>query len=294
VSAPPTPRMDPSDPDYPVLDDHLHLDPVNGKGAEGAAEFAAAGGTHMLVCNKPSWSYGVEVESREDFRVGYDHTVDVVAAATERLHGRGWAVLGVHPALLSRLLDRGYDPGEAADLMRAGLDVAADYVDENVVALKSGRPHYDIDDQARAAANAVMRHAFELGADRGCAVQLHTEGGEAFPDIARWAREAGMDPARVVKHYAAGRCEGPTPSVLADREELERAAGADAPFMMETDFVDDPDRPGAVLGPKTVPKRTRWLAEQGYAYGDGALERAHVTTPRLAYGIDTRGTLGSG
>ena len=92
--------------------------------------------------------------------------------------------------------------------------------------------------------------------------------------------------------YAAGRCEGPTPSVLADREELERAAGREAPFMMETDFVDDPDRPGAVLGPKTVPKRTRWLAERGHDYGDGTLERAHVETPRTVYGIDTRATLG--
>jgi TatD-related deoxyribonuclease len=59
--------------------------------------------------------------------------------------------------------------------------------------------------------------------------------------------------------------------------------------MMETDFIDDPDRPGAVLGPKTVPKRSRWLREQGY---EEALERAHVRTPQQVYGIDTRGTLG--
>jgi TatD-related deoxyribonuclease len=285
--------MDPSNPDDPVLDDHLHLDPVNGRGAEAAADFAAAGGTHLLVCNKPSWSYGVEVDDAAEFRVGYDHTVDVVAAASERLPGRAWPVLGVHPALLSRLVDRGYDPGTAVDLMCAGLDVAAEYVADGhgVVALKSGRPHYDVEEAVWEASNAVMRHAFDLGAEHGCAVQLHTEGGEAFPDIAEWGREAGLDPVRVVKHYAAGRCEGPTPSVLADRDELERAAEGDAPFMMETDFVDDPERPGAVLGPKTVPKRTRWLAGQGYTYGGGALECAHVETPRAAYGIDTRATL---
>ncbi len=28
---------------------------------------------------------------------------------------------------------------------------------------------------------------------------------------------------------------------------------------METDFLDAPSRPGAVLGPKTVPKRTQAL-----------------------------------
>ena len=37
------------------------------------------------------------------------------------------------------------------------------------------------------------------------------------------------------------------------------AASANAPWGMETDFLDDPRRPGAVLGPKTVPKRTQQL-----------------------------------
>ena len=30
---------------------------------------------------------------------------------------------------------------------------------------------------------------------------------------------------------------------------------------METDFLDDPKRPGAVLGPKTIPKRTNQLCQ---------------------------------
>ena len=52
---------------------------------------------------------------------------------------------------------------------------------------------------------------------------------------------------------------------------------------METDFLDDPDRPGAVLGPKTVPRRVRWLREEGY---DETIRRAHVETPARVYGID--------
>ena len=30
---------------------------------------------------------------------------------------------------------------------------------------------------------------------------------------------------------------------------------------METDFLDDPSRPGAVLGPKTIQKRTHQLCQ---------------------------------
>ncbi|MFC7154526.1 TatD family hydrolase [Halomarina halobia] len=273
----------------PVLDDHMHLDPVNGRGVEACEEFADHGGTHLLVLNKPSWHYGVEVEEGGDFQTAYDHTVDVVRESNEVLAGRAWPVLGVHPALISQLVDRGYAPEEARDLMRAGLDTAAEYVaDGRALALKSGRPHYEVDEAVWEASNEVMRHAFALGADLGCAVQLHTEDGEDFTEVAEWAEAAGIRREHVVKHYSTGGVVGPTPSVLADREELVRAAERGIPFMMETDFIDDPDRPGAVLGPKTVPRRTRWLREEGY---DGALERAHVETPRMVYGIDTRATL---
>ncbi|WP_254840722.1 TatD family hydrolase [Natronomonas marina] len=275
--------------DGPVLDNHLHLDPVNGRGAEAAAEFAEAGGTHLNVLNKPSWNLAGEVDDADGFRETFDITVEVTAEADEILPGRAWPVLGVHPALVSRLVDRGYDPDEAADLMRTGIDVAAEYAaDGPALAIKSGRPHYDVDDAVWAASNEVMRHAFQRGAEVGCAVQLHTEGGEDFREVAEWAEAAGLPRERVVKHYADGYVEGPIPSVVCDKDELERACGGDWPFFMETDFIDDPDRPGAVFGPKTVPSRTTWLAQEGY--GD-ALYRAHVETPARVYGVDTEGTL---
>lgn len=272
----------------PILDNHLHLDPVNGDGAEWASQFADAGGTHLLVLNKPAWYYVERVDSPEAFRAGFDHTIQVTQAATERLDGRAWPVLGVHPASISRLCENGHTLAEARDLMQAGLDVAAEYVESRAaLALKSGRPHYEVRDAVWNASNDVMRHAFALGSEHDCAVQLHTEGGEEFTAVADWAEAAGMERHRVVKHYASGQLAGPTPSVLADKDELVRAADAGEPFMMETDFLDDPDRPGAVLGPQTVPRRTRWLREKGY---ENALEIAHYETPELVYGIDTQAT----
>jgi len=273
----------------PILDDHLHLDPVNGRGADAAAEFADAGGTHLCVLNKPSWYLVGDVDGAAGFRETFELTVDVARAASEVVPGTAWPVLGVHPALISRLLDRGYDPAEARDLMQTGLDVAAEFVAEGpALALKSGRPHYDVDDAVWDASNEVMRYAFELGAEVGCAVQLHTEGGEDFAQVGAWAEDRGLPRERVVVHYAQGPIEGAIPSVLADEENLEAAAASGEPFMMETDFLDDPDRPGAVLGPKTVPKRTRWLREQGH---EEATHTAHVDTPARVYGVDTEATL---
>ena len=52
--------------------------------------------------------------------------------------------------------------------------------------------------------------------------------------------------------------------------------------MLETDYMDDPRRPGAVLGPKTVPKRTQQLIEAGM--DEEILWKCHVDIPTALYG----------
>ncbi len=271
----------------PILDDHLHLDPDHGRGIEAVKDFSRAGGTHLLVVNKPSWHLGELPESGADFRHVFETTLGVVEESTKILDGRAWPVLGVHPGLISQLIDAGHGPEEAGEIMRAGLDTASEYLDR-ALALKSGRPHYEVEEEVWEASNAVLKHALALGADHDCAFQLHTEGSEELTEIAGWAEDRGLPAHRVIKHYANGRLAGPTPSVISRKDELRRAAEAGDPFLMETDFIDDPDRPGAVLGPKTVPRRVNWLREEGC---EDAIHTAHVETPERVYGIDTVGTL---
>jgi TatD-related deoxyribonuclease len=278
--------------DTPVLDNHLHLDPEHGRGMDAVRDFERLGGTHLLVVNKPSWHLGPVPSERADFRTAFEATIDAVADANEILPGKAWPVLGVHPGLVSHLLDEGHSPEEARDLMQEGLDLAAEYVgDGRALALKTGRPHYEVDDAVWDASNAVLQHGLELGAEHDCAVQLHTEGTDDLTEVAEWAEARGLSSEMVVKHYAGGTLAGPTPSVMSEKDRLRTAAEAGEPFLMETDFVDDPDRPGAVLGPKTVPRRVRWLLEEGH---DEAVATAHVETPELVYGIDTEVTLSGG
>lgn len=276
--------------DTPVLDNHLHLDPAAGRGMDAVEDFARLGGTHLLVVNKPSWHLGVEVEHGEDFRTVFEQTCEFVADAAATLRGQAWPVLGVHPGLITRLVEeRDFDPESARELMQDGLEVAAEFVaDGRALALKSGRPHYETSDAVWMTSNDVLKHALQLGAEEDCAVQLHTEASEDLTEIAEWGRERGLLAERIVKHYAAGRLAGPTPSVMCEKDRLKVAAETEEPFLMETDFIDDPDRPGAVMGPKTVPRRVRWLLENGH---EKAVSRAHVQTPRRVYGIDTEGTL---
>lgn len=273
----------------PILDNHLHLDPDHGQGIEAVKDFSRSGGTHLLVVNKPSWHLGDLPESGADFTHVFETTLGAVEEATDVLSGKAWPVLGVHPGLISQLTDAGHGPEEAGEIMRAGLDLASEYVaDGPALGLKSGRPHYEVSNEVWTASNETLKHALTQGAENDCAVQLHTEGSEDLTEIAEWAEDRGLPAHRVVKHYAGGRLEGPTPSVISQKDELRRAAAEGEPFLMETDFIDDPDRPGAVLGPKTVPRRVKWLREEGYKR---AIRTAHVETPEYVYGIDTVSTL---
>jgi len=53
--------------------------------------------------------------------------------------------------------------------------------------------------------------------------------------------------------------------------------------MIETDYIDDPERPGAVLGPKTVPRRTLQLIDR---FGEGAFWKVYKENPEQVYGIE--------
>ena len=161
---------------FPITDDHIHIDPVNGRGLEAAKDFLRAGGTHMFLVSKPSWSLSVHPKCGADYHAVFDETLRVAEMISET----GlvvYTVLGVHPAEISRLTER-MNLEQAVTVMKAGLTCAARYVHEGkAVALKSGRPHYEVDPEILAASNEVLAHALSLAAECNCALQIHAETG---------------------------------------------------------------------------------------------------------------------
>jgi len=220
---------------YPVTDDHIHIDPVNGRGTEAAKDFFRAGGTHMFLVSKPSWSLDVHPVTGGDYAKVFDETLRVASLVTET-GPVVFPVLGVHPAEITRLTDR-MNLAEAAELMKAGIDCAAGYVQEGrAIALKSGRPHYEVSPEILAASNEVLAHALIRAAECRCALQIHAETGPCT-DIVEMARKAGMPVERVVKHY--GSPDTPLhPSLIAKHEAIPDLAREKRAFTMESDYMD--------------------------------------------------------
>jgi len=271
-------------PKYPILDDHIHIDPRNGRGVEAVKDFSRAGGTHICLVSKPSWSLGVNPVCGQDFQAVFDETL-AVARQIEEAGVRVFPILGVHPAEITMLTPR-LSREEAVRVMQEGLTCAAGYVREGrAVGLKSGRPHYEVPPGIMDASNRVLGHALVLSSELGCALQIHAETGPCS-DVFRMAESVGMDPSRVVKHY--GSPDTPlTPSLMAKHEDIPSLCQEGRAFTMESDYMDENSRPGAVIGPKSVPRFTFRMLQNGEIHEDD-LYRIHQQTPERVYGVDIR------
>ncbi|MDD1715810.1 MAG: TatD family hydrolase [Methanolinea sp.] len=269
-------------PGFPITDDHMHLDPENGRGLDAAKDFQRAGGTHLFLVSKPASSFRIVPGRGEDYLPVFDETLRIAEMVRE-LGLVVFPILGVHPAEISTLSAE-FSPARAGEIMEEGLLLASRYVEEGrAVGLKSGRPHYEVSPDIWTVSNEVLSYAFDLAASCGCAVQVHAESGPCT-DMVGMARKAGLPPEKVVKHYATP--DTPlTPSFIARDPAIPDLAALRRAFTMESDYMDENSRPGAVIGPKSVPRITRKLLESG-EISEESVFRIHTETPSRVYGVE--------
>ncbi len=238
-----------------------------------------SGGTHIILVTLPSWSCGVTPTTAGDYREVFDTTL-ADAAAVKELGCECYCMAGIHPAEIGRLLER-MSLDEAETLMKGGLDLAAEYVAEGkCIGIKSGRPHYPTSPEVWELSNRVLTHALTLAGELSCPLQIHAESGPC-EDVIDMAKVAGMNPARVIKHFAT--CETPLhPSVTAREPFLTDWFREKREFTMESDYMDDNSRPGAVNGPRSVPRTIQRMLQKGDIDVDD-IWRVHSEVPTKLY-----------
>jgi TatD-related deoxyribonuclease len=281
MTAPPRPR-------FPVLDNHFHLDP-RGRGAEAVKEFLRAGGTHLTLVHKPYRD--LPPGSVERTREAFDRTL-ALAKVAESAGARVQVALAPHPAEFTEMMKAGMAMDEAARVYEQGLHLAAEHARAGrCIALgEVGRPHYPVGPEVWDRANGLMHLALQLCADTGKAAILHTESAtpEVFADLAARVRAAGLPLDKAVKHYSppvvGPENAGLFPSIIASGASCEEAARQGTRFLLETDYIDEPERPGAVLGPKTVPRRTLELVQKGLLT-EAQVWQVHSANPARIYGV---------
>jgi len=254
--------------DFPILDNHIHLQ-ERGENVEAVKKFERAGGTHLILSHLPY--HDLRQWGEKGYKPIYDRTIRLAEKCMEETSVKIFVTLGPYPVDLVNLQDRvGLKKGE--NILKKGMELAANYVEEGkAIALgEIGRPHFDVSKEMMEASNRIMRYGMELAAEGDYPVILHTETTtpEVCREIGEMADEVGLSRGKIIKHYSPPLVDkeenyGLFPSILANEENIEEAISKGNRFMIETDYLDDPNRPGAVLGIKKVPKKTFKLYEKG-------------------------------
>ncbi len=258
-------------------------------------EFEKRGGTHIVLSNMPYHELGLMEVG--DFEREFETTLSLARDVRENTGVVVFVSLGPYPVDLLRLAEL-VGREKAEEKMRWGMDLAAEYVrrGEAVAIGEVGRPHFPVDEWAWEASNRVLEYGMSLAAEVGCPVVVHCESAteRTWAELAEMADRAGLPREKVVKHFSGpvvdpSKNMGLFPSVIASRESLKKIfrSGGEfrTRFLMETDYIDDPKRPGAVLSPATVPKRTMWLLESGIAT-ESDMDVVHRKNPERLYGVE--------
>ncbi len=276
-----------------IWDDHFHVDPYHGLFLEAVKEFHRAGGTHLVVVYKSAHDYGFPGLKAEDFIKAMDFHIGLVERINRETAVKAYAVVGVHPAEFDYLArEKGLEYAKN-EVMKA-LEYAQKLcLEGKAIGIgEIGRPHYEVPAEVWQASIDLMKYGMALAKEADCAVQLHTESFDEakFRELGGYVREVGIKPYKVVKHFSPPLVNvaeevGVFPSIIASRRNIKAAIEQGNRFMMETDYIDDKRRPGAVLGPKTVPKRTKAFLQNG-TFTEDDVYKIHVENPEKVYGVE--------
>lgn len=269
---------------------HLRRD---GRFIDAIKEFKQAGGTHFVICQYPMTS---KVIHEKSYRSCYLETIKMADEIKTNLNIGVFVTIGPYPVDFIRLIEK-FGKESAIDIMKEGMDEAANFCQEgfSIAIGEIGRPHFPVSKQIISDSNEILFYGMQKAKDVDVPVVLHTESTtpKNCQELVEMGKKAGLKPEKIVKHFSPplilkSENYGLMPSVLASEKNIIDSIKKGTRFLLETDYIDDPKRPGAVLGPKTVPKKMLSLLEQEILNEDQIL-KIHKENPEKTYNIHLDG-----
>lgn len=264
--------------DFGAFDGHFHLRP-DGDAGTVLKRFLRAGGSGINLICLPDYSLG----HQSYYERLYERTIKVGEIARD-LGLLTYITLGPYPLDYFFWAEAGKEP--LLEMTR-GVDIAAKLCNMDLCngIGEVGRPHFPVGQEVIEVCNLVLVRAFETSADLNVPVILHTE--DLDPSslclLASTAAKSGANLDKVVKHHADPVMNNVCPemqrSILATRPNTRQSISKGVwNFMLESDFVDDPGKPGKVIPEDSVPKRAIMIREQ-YENAEFIMEKIFKEIP---------------
>ena len=231
------------------------------------------------------------VLKNKSYKKCYDETLDIAYEIRSKIDIKVFVTVGPYPVDYLRLFEK-FGREQAILIMKKGIDDAAALCEEKkcIGIGEIGRPHFKVDEQIIVDSNDIMFYGMQRAKDVGVPVILHTESATPgqLKEFAEMGKKAGLSVNKIVKHFSPplilkSENYGVMPSVLASEKNIIEALKKGTRFLMETDYIDDLERPGSVLGLKTIPRRTKQLIEK---WGEDVFWKIHKENPEKVYGVE--------
>jgi len=277
-------------------DAHLHSNPLRGIGMRNIVKnFKAVGGWFLAIVSLPPSHYGLGI-SFDDYVKSIDILVRECTIAREE-GVKTKCLAGIHPADLEKLINsQSLRHDEVINLALRVLNYISKLIKSGVLdgIGEVGRPHYRTTPEGFIVNDILLRHALRLAKDLHAIIHLHLEQGGLLTvlSIADLLDNVSLRKDLVLLHHldirtAVNAEEAGLRYTLCGKSQLlkEGFKRLKPTYMVESDFIDDPKRPGVAAYPWEVVENQLLLLKEGLVSEDYLL-RLNIDNIVKFYGVE--------
>jgi len=271
-----------------IFDNHLHLR-RDGRFLDAVEEFKKAGGTHFVLCQYPMPHIVLKEKS---YKSCYNQTFEMADEIRRKIDVGVFVTVGPYPVDYLTLIEK-FDRYQVIEIMKKGMDEAAELCkDGRCIAIgEIGRPHFPVNQTVMVDSNEILLYGMQKAKDVKVPVVLHTEftTPESCKEFVDMGKKVGLKADKIIKHFSPplifeSENYGLMPSIIAREKNILEAVKKGTRFMLETDYIDDLKRPGAVLSPKAIPTKMYSFLEKEIISED-QIYKIHKENPEKTYNI---------
>lgn len=277
-------------------DGHLHSNPVKGIGMKVIAKrFFEVGGWFIALVSLPPHHFGFD-NTYEGYVKAFNVLLNECRIARE-LNLKSICLAGVHPAALEDEIVK--DVKHSIKVLEKALkvvDYIAKLIREGLIDGfgEIGRPHYKTIPEAFVINTIITRYTLTLAKDMEVPVHLHLEqGGEpTVIDIEEIIKNLGLNKTKVILHHMdistakAAQSKNMVFTIPGKQQILREAFKLLNPnYIIESDFIDDPNRPGVSSYPWDIVENQKKLLNEGIVDPE-YLYKVNIDTVVKVYGVN--------
>ncbi|MEM1702236.1 MAG: TatD family hydrolase [Desulfurococcaceae archaeon] len=245
-------------------DAHLHVNPVKGLGAFNIAKkFKKEGGWFMAIVSLPPYHYGLTEIGAES----YKKIIQLLNKEAEIIKNENIKVVklaGIHPAEIDEYYKQGLRGEKLFRILENVLKLLESALKSNIIdgIGEVGRQHYGTSPERLVFSEVIMIKAMELARDYDSLLHLHLEQGGFITtySIKILVEKIGVKFSRTILHHvnydtASWSERIGMPFTIPIKHFDEKYASINwSHGMIESDYIDDLQRPGVSAYPWDIPR----------------------------------------